>query len=407
MKKTKFKDRKKYKIGEIIIILITIIFLLPVIELIIFKKILNDFSFDFFIAWSFIPIVIFGGILIGILYGKIRVKKKEISIEKEIKLNNPYNYYRELPNNFGIGISSILVNKTIENKKDIIACILDLCARKYLKLEKVDDRYMITILKNSTVNLLSNEAYILKHLMNNTVQQIDYQEWHQLCVENGQQLELFEDNKEVNLNESKQKEIIEGYYKANEYQLKKIIPVLLLIGVILGSAVFIFPNITDKFAHFLNINNDMKLKIISFVSIMFITFILLINIYGIIRAVSTVGKTVYQNRNMIYQNTLTTKIIHTSKGQDAAKKLFSFKIFLRDFGSFAEKNPEEIILWDEYLSFAIMFNLTDEILKTGYKQLIENSSFKIDNIDNINLQNLKVNTTKENNNFFQKSDQNR
>ena len=167
MKKTKFKDRKKYKIGEIIIILITIIFLLPVIELIIFKKILNDFSFDFFIAWSFIPIVIFGGILIGILYGKIRVKKKEISIEKEIKLNNPYNYYRELPNNFGIGISSILVNKTIENKKDIIACILDLCARKYLKLEKVDDRYMITILKNSTVNLLSNEAYILKHLMNN------------------------------------------------------------------------------------------------------------------------------------------------------------------------------------------------------------------------------------------------
>ena len=75
MKKTKFKDRKKYKIGEIIIILITIIFLLPVIELIIFKKILNDFSFDFFIAWSFIPIVIFGGILIGILYGKIRVNK--------------------------------------------------------------------------------------------------------------------------------------------------------------------------------------------------------------------------------------------------------------------------------------------------------------------------------------------
>lgn len=175
----------------------------------------------------------------------------------------------------------------------------------------------------------------------------------------------------------------------------------------MGSAVFIFPNITDKFAHFLNINNDMKLKIISFVSIMFITFILLINIYGIIRAVSTVGKTVYQNRNMIYQNTLTTKIIHTSKEQDAAKKLFSFKIFLRDFGSFAEKNPEEIILWDEYLSFAIMFNLTDEILKTGYKQLIENSSFKIDNIDNINLQNLKVNTTKENYNFFQKSNQNR
>lgn len=391
MKKTKFKDRNKYKIGEIIIILMTIIFLLPIIELIILKKLLNDFNYYFFIVWAFIPMVIFGGLLISILYGKIRVKKKEILIEKQIKLDNPYIYYRELPNNFGIGICSILVNKTIENEKDIIACILDLCARKYLKLEKVDNKYVITILKNSTDNLLSNEAYILKHLMNNKIQQIDYQEWHQLCVENGKQLELFEDNNEVNLSKTKQKEIAEEYYKTNEYQLKKIIPVFLLIGVILGSAVFIFPNVTDAFARFLDMNNDMKLKIISFVSIMFITFMLLISIYGIIRTVYIVGKTVYQNRNMIYQNTLSTKIIHTLKGQDATKKLISFKKFLRDFGSFAEKNPEEIILWDEYLSFAIVFNLTDEILKTGYKQLIENSSFKIDDVDNINLQNMKVN----------------
>lgn len=399
MKKTKFKDRNKYKMGEIIIILMAIMFSLPIIGFIRFKKLFDDFNFGFFndsnfaffIVCAFIPIVIFVGLLIGILYGKIRVKKKELSIEKEIKLDNPYIYYRELPNNFGIGISSILINKTIENEKDIIACILDLCARKYLKLEKVDDGYMITILKNSTADLFSNEAYILQHLMNNTVQQIDYQEWHQLCVENGKQLELFEDNKEVNLSESKQKEIVEEYYKTNGYQLKIIIPIVLLIGVILGSTVFIFPNITGTFAHFLNMNNDMQLKIISFIGIMFITFILLISIYGIIRVVSMVGKTVYQNRDVIYQNTLSTRIIHTSKGQDATKKLLSFKSFLRDFGSFAEKNPEEITLWDEYLSFAIMFHLTDEILKTGYKQLIENSSFKIDNINNIGLQNIKVN----------------
>ena len=118
---------------------------------------------------------------------------------------------------------------------------------------------------------------------------------------------------------------------------------------------------------------------------------LLTTIYGIIRTIYFVGKTSYQSRDMIYKNTLTAKIIHTLKVQDAAKKLFSFKSFLKDFGSFAKKNPEEIILWDEYLSFAIMFDLTDEILKTGYKQLIENSSFRIDNIGNINLHNMKVN----------------
>ena len=398
MKKTKFKDRNKYKIGEIIIIVMFVLFLLPVISLIILKGVLTDFNLDIFIVPALFPIIIFGIILISILYGKIRVKKKEILIEKEIKLENPHIYYRELPNNFGVGICSILINKTIENEKDIIACILDLCARKYLKLEKVNDRYMITILNNRTDTLLSNEAYILKHLMNNTAGQIDYQEWHQLCVDDGKQLELFEDNKEVNLSESQQQEIANEYFKTNEEQLKKIIPIVLLIGAILGSTVFVFPNVTDVFAHFFNMNNDITLKIISFVSIMFITFMLLIGSYGIIRSVSIVGKTIYQNRNMIYQNTLSTKIIHTLKGQEATKKLFSFKKFLRDFGSFAEKNPEELILWDEYLSFAIVFNLTDEILKTGYEQLIENSSFKIDNVNNIDLQNIKVNIA-QNHNF--------
>lgn len=393
MKKTKFKDINKYKIGEFIIIIMTIIFLLPPITLIILKKFFNNFNLDFLIVGTFVPIIIFGILLISILYGKIRVKKKEILIEKEIKLDNPYIYYRELPNNFGIGISSILVNKTIENEKDIIACILDLCARKYLKLEKVNDKYIITILKNSTINLFSNETYILKHLMNNTVQQINYQEWHQLCVENGKQLGLFEDVKEVNLSESKQKEIVEEYYKTNEKQIKKMTSFFLLIGIILGSLVFISPNISNIIANFLGVyyNNSTKLKIIFFVGIIFITFMLLTTIYGIIRTIYFVGKTSYQSRDMIYQNTLTAKIIHTLKGQDAAKKLFSFKSFLKVFGLFAKKNPEEIILWDEYLSFAIMFDLTDEILKTGYKQLIENSSFRIDNIGNINLHNMKVN----------------
>lgn len=144
-------------------------------------------------------------------------------------------------------------------------------------------------------------------------------------------------------------------------------------------------------AHFFNMNNDMTLKILSFVIIMFITFMILIYCYGIICTISIVVKTSYQDKDIIYQNILSTKIIPTLKGQEAIKKLFLFKKFLNDFGSFADKNPEEIILWDEYLSFAIVFNLTDKILKTGYKQLIENSSFKIDNVNNINLQNIKVN----------------
>lgn len=198
-----------------------ILSLLPFISIIILKEVVTDSNLDIFIVPTLFSIIIFCIILISMLYGKIRVMKKEILIEKKIKLENSYIYYRELPNNFGGGICSILIDKNIENEKDIIACILDLCARKYLKLEKVNDRYMITILNNRTDNLLSNEAYILIHLMNNTVGQIDYQEWHQLCIDDGKKLELFENNKEINRSESKQQEITNEYFNANKEWSKK------------------------------------------------------------------------------------------------------------------------------------------------------------------------------------------
>ena len=59
MKKTKFKDRNKYKIGEIIIIVMFVLFLLPVISLIILKGVLTDFNLDIFIVPALFPIIIF------------------------------------------------------------------------------------------------------------------------------------------------------------------------------------------------------------------------------------------------------------------------------------------------------------------------------------------------------------
>lgn len=392
MKKTEFKDKNKYKGGEFIFVFCLCLFLfLFLVFGIILTKVFDDLiGKTICFSAVFLIIGIFGSIFIGMLYGKIRTRIKENGIEKEIKSNNPYIYYRELPNNYGIGISSILINKTIENEKDIVACILDLCARKYLKLEKVGDKYTITILKKSTDDLLNNETYILKHLINNTIQQIDYQEWYQLCFEDGKQLGLFEDIEEVYRSESEQKVRTENFYKTNEYQLKKIVPIILLISVILGIIVYIFPNIAKVISNSLYINNS--IKVISSITVMIFSFMLLITIYTYSRLIHFVAKSTYQDRDIIYQNVLSTKIIHTLKGQDATKKLNSFKNFLKDFGLFAEKNTNEIIIWDEYLSFAILFGLTDEILKTGYKQLVENSSFKIDNVDNINLQDISVNS---------------
>ena len=85
----------------------------------------------------------FIGIIMGLAKAQVQISKEN----KYIKNTNPYIYYRYLPNNFGIGVTTLLFDSTIENYKDIVAVILDLCAKKYLSLIKQNDKYVIKVKK--------------------------------------------------------------------------------------------------------------------------------------------------------------------------------------------------------------------------------------------------------------------
>ena len=97
-----------------------------------------------------------------------------------------------------------------------------------------------------------------------------------------------------------------------------------------------------------------------------------------------------KNRKISYNTRMSSYLKPTELGIEELHKLYSFASFINDFGEFASKNPEEIVLWDYYLSYAQVFGLADKILETGYYKLIKNSSFDIDNIDSIKLSNIDV-----------------
>ena len=61
-----------------------------------------------------------------------------------------------------------------------------------------------------------------------------------------------------------------------------------------------------------------------------------------------------------------------------------------DNGNIIYKNPEEIVIWDRYLSYAHVFALTDKIINSGYEQIVKNGSFDIDDANNINLNNINT-----------------
>lgn len=366
--KTRLND-KKVNIKLTIICALTLIgFMVAAIILGIVKaKEFTQYNQTIPLGYYLIMLPVIGGLFILFpLFALIRVvsnvrkAKKQNKIEnKQIDQNKAFTYYRELPNNYGIGINTLLTDSTLENYKDIVAVVLDLCARKYLNLKKDNNKYILKVLKGIDDNLLSNEKYILTLILNNELKNIDYHEWINYCYADGKSLGLYEQAKVDNIKP-------ETPLKGEDFKkgFKKIALIALFISLF-----FIISPITAL---------GVFLAIFLFGSIFFY-------FYMIGKGLNNITK---MSGRAAYEIEMKNQLTRTEKGKQELEKVFAFKAFIKDFSRFTEKHPEEVHLWDRYLSYAQVFGLTDEIMKSGYNELICNSSFIIDDFNNITLDNI-------------------
>ena len=313
---------------------------------------------------------------ISFLFGQIIAKINIKRINKKIEKQNKYLYYRELPNHFGIGINTLLIDSKIENEKDIVAVILDLCAKKYLKLFKLGNKYFIQVLNNQNNQLLENEKYIMQYISQNKVKDINYNEWYRLCLEDGKKLDLYTNSQE----------------KKNNFNFWEKFGT---VGNIIKNIIVLLISILMTIA---TIEVDNPYSIISAIFSGIVCFIMLSFMAQL--AYSALGFIIYSIQEVInaginsYNDEMSNNLKRTDKGLEEYYKLKSFANFLDDFGAFAKKEPEEIVLWDYYLSYAQVFGLTEKIMKTGYNKLINNSSFNIDDINNVTLSNIYLDNNK-------------
>ncbi len=122
-------------------------------------------------------------------------------------------------------------------------------------------------------------------------------------------------------------------------------------------------------------------------TILFFGTMMMFEIILMIQRMNILGKELEEES---YKHTLNCEVKKTQKGLEEIYKLEAFKKFIKDFGNFTNRHLEEVILWDRYLSYAQLFGLTKEIMATGYTKLTSNNSFKIDDINNIKLNNLHI-----------------
>ena len=62
--------------------------------------------------------------------------------------------------------------------------------------------------------------------------------------------------------------------------------------------------------------------------------------------------------------------VRTEKGEEINKKLEGLKIYLKEYSYLEEKKESEIVIWEEYLVYSVLFNQNTKIIE-AYKKYIE------------------------------------
>ena len=255
-------------------------------------------------------------ILIFIVIKIMRKREYKNQLSK-IDYKNEGEYYRDILKGYSPFLLSYIDNFIFEGKRDIIATILNLQLKQVIKIENN------TIIKlKEDNNLEESEQYILDNVSNGKIKIADTRELEQKIVKDAQNKELIE--------------IKESSKEKNDKPLKNKLIIAFIVSI------FIFMILS---AIATSINNNLLTTIVLIFGLIFCNSICYIILFII---------KYYLNK---------AKIKRTNKGEEINTKLEGLKNYIQEYSNLKEKNANDILLWEEYLIYSVIFNINDNVIK--------------------------------------------
>ena len=277
------------------------------------------------VIFETLPVIL---LYLGVKFGIQKYKKDKLS---DIDFKKYKNYYREILNGYSPAELSYVDNFEISYENDIVATLLSLEIKKKIVLD--DSINQITIKNNSAENLSSNEKYILD------------------SIENGKVCNLNEDVFMTKVKEDAEKNEL---LKASKIDKKHIIKILSIS--IFAIALLSFVSILLFNNWFVFSTHIEDWKILTFVCgillIIYIPIFVVAYFYTYIRKVR-------KNND-----------IRTQKGEIINENLEGLKNYLKDYSIIHEKNEKNLILWEEYLIYSVIFNQNTKIIQSVWDKYI-------------------------------------
>ena len=267
----------------------------------------------------------------------IEIKK----IEDNYKDVHKYEYYREIINEYSPAVLSLVYNRKIKYSDTLVATILDLKLKNYIDIEDEG----IKILKKETKNLLQNEKLIYEKLERK---------------KNTKRITNFKDVANIFSNTYFKKE-----WKTKikmEAEEKKLCSSRLVAFDVLEK-IFIISFFTFLIIPLLLIAGKLNFNITTNINI--ITYLIIVTVHCVLMC-STGALRKFNERNFF---------VRTKEGVDLQCKMSGLKNYIKDYSKLEERALNELVLWEDYLIYTIIFDLKgnlDKEVERLYERLINN-----------------------------------
>ena len=234
-------------------------------------------------------------------------------------------YIRDVDVEYSPAVLSYLQNQKIEKKKDLMACILNLCAKGFLKIEKKEENhYELKVVPNKEEELLKKDE---KYLYN------------KICKK-----------EKINLNTWTRyiREEFESYHFTKETKMRLS---TVFLALYIGSMIILAIYATIS-------GNQIGQGIFDMVFMTFFVAFELAILEPIIREVLR-----HLRKGEYLDGT------YTVKGAKEMKRWDKYKKFLEDYTLLEDKPLESVIVLEKHLAYATVLNVNTSYTKSFVEQL--------------------------------------
>ena len=259
-------------------------------------------------------------IVLGIYFGLNKYFKTKFN---KNDFHRYQGYFREILSEYSVDVLSYIDQFQFRYPSILVAMLLQLKHKNFITIE--EDK----IIKNDfTTTPNCSEEYLLNHIENGILN-VSKSQFESQTLKSAVEEKLLKSDE----------------FSKNTFQRFVLVSFILFIVAFL--CLFAFSFILDN-------NIQLILFLIGFLSF------IIVMIYLPIKIISWIVYVVHVSHN---------PGVRTKKGQEINLRLEGLKNFLKDFSTLDQKTQEQLVLWDEYLIYSVLFEQNEKIVSEYMKYI--------------------------------------